>query len=267
MANQMDGLRSLWDMDITGAGFHEYGEQTLQPGTSTQTPSVNEMRTEVIKTYSLATEEKRSGKRSRHRAVVAVGNGAGKIGLGSMMHRDRKVAIEKARAVAEKNQIEVMLGCHPTTQGKCHTARKELIGFHDDLTIKISPAVRGTGIKASPMGVVFLKLAGIEDCEVFPESSRSDNSASMAFALFNALKDGNHLQTNNCRFVSTNCVGKKMILRQLRLIQENIVQSDKIMRCCHRYVFSQRSKFLCINCSSPFFSRRVVEQCLIDFRN
>ena len=191
----MDGLRSLWDMDVTRVGFYEYGEEILRPSTSIQKPaSKNKMRTEVIKTFSLANEEKRSGKRSRHRAVVAVGNDSGMIGLGSMMHRDRKVAIDKARNLAEQNQINIALGCHPSTPGENHTVQQELVGLHGDLTVKILPAVRGTGIKSSPMGVVFLKLAGIEDCETFPESSKTDNSASMAFVLFDALKGGCQVQ-------------------------------------------------------------------------
>ena len=103
MPNRMDGLRSLWDMDVTRVGFYEYGEEILQPSTPIEKPaSKNKMRTEVIKTFSLANEEKRVGKRSRHRAVVAVGNDSGIISLGSMMPRDCKVAIDKARNLAEQ---------------------------------------------------------------------------------------------------------------------------------------------------------------------
>ena len=113
------------------------------------------------------------------------------------MHRDRNVAFDEARSFAEHNHLKHALGCHPSRLGKSHTLERELVGLHVDLAVKISPAVRGRGIKASPMANIFLKLAGIEDCETFPGSSKIDNSASMAFALFNALIGGCELRTNN----------------------------------------------------------------------
>ena len=186
----MDGLRFRWDLDITRVGFHEYGEPVFQPTPHSMLQSTPKevTRSEVIKTYSLYNENNRSGTRSRHRAVVAVGNDSGKIGLGSKIHRDRKVAIQKARELAEQSQVNIPLGCHPSTPGENQTVQRELTGLHGDLTIRIVPTARGTGINASPMAIVFLKLAGIKDCDVFPEASRLDNTPSMAFALYNAVR-------------------------------------------------------------------------------
>ena len=187
----MDYLRSLWALDQSRVGFHEYGEAIIPPSSSS--PVIPDkkysLKTELLKLIPLSVEHRHSGKnRLRYRAVVAVGDGQGKVGLGSSTHRSKEIALERAETFAKANMIEIKLTFHPSTPGKNHTLAQDLTGSYKDLEVTLKPAPQGTGLLTSPMAKVVLKLPGVEDCLMSPRASVFDSTTTMAFGLFAALE-------------------------------------------------------------------------------
>ncbi len=95
------------------------------------------------------------GKVMRVRAVVAVGNLNGKVGLGIAKGLDIPDAIQKARRLAEKNLIEV-----PIIEGTVPYEVEEKFGA---AKVLIKPARKGKGIVAGSVVRTILFLAGYTD--------------------------------------------------------------------------------------------------------
>ena len=107
------------------------------------------VKTEILKLIPLSAEYNRSGKnRLRYRAVVAVGDNQGKIGIGSCTHRSKETALSKAEISAKENMFQIHLASHPSTPGKSHTLAEIKKGSYKEFEITLSPAPRGTGLKA-----------------------------------------------------------------------------------------------------------------------
>jgi len=66
---------------------------------------------EEVVTINLVQKQTDAGERSRFKAVVAVGNGDGVIGLGSGKARHVRPAIEKAARDARLNAVIIRRGC------------------------------------------------------------------------------------------------------------------------------------------------------------
>ena len=130
-----------------------------------------------------------AGERTRFKAIVAIGNGNGYVGLGSGKADQVRTAIEKAAKDARLNITLVRRGCGSWECGcgQPHSLPFEISGKSGSVVIKIIPGPRGLGLVASEVAKVILRLAGIKDCWT-RSYGQTRTVPSFAYALYNALK-------------------------------------------------------------------------------
>jgi len=112
------------------------------------------------------------------RAVVAVGDGRGQVGVGVGKARQHPDAIRKAQERAKKNMVLVPL--------RDTTIPHEVEGKVGGVSVLLKPAKRGTGIVAGVGVREVLEVAGIQD--VVSKSHGAKNRLNRATATFLALK-------------------------------------------------------------------------------
>jgi small subunit ribosomal protein S5 len=147
-----------------------------------------DLQEEVIN-VNLVQKQTDAGEKSRFKAVVAVGNRDGYIGLGSGKAKQVRTAIEKASVDARLNIILVRRGCGSWECGcgKLHSLPFQVNGKCGGVDIVLIPGPRGLGIVASEVAKVILGLAGVKD--IWTRSSGSTRTIpSFASAVFDALK-------------------------------------------------------------------------------
>lgn len=121
----------------------------------------------------------KGGKRLKFRALVVVGDGSGKVGVGLGKASEVPDAIRKAVNRAKKDSIEIPL--------KGTTIPHEVWGKWGAAKVFLKPAVPGTGIIAGGPVRAILQKAGIRD--VLSKSFGSNNQVNVAFATMEALKN------------------------------------------------------------------------------
>lgn len=144
---------------------------------------------EEVVNIGLVQKQTDAGEKSRFRAVVAVGNGDGFIGLGSGKTRQVRAAIEKASVDARMNIVLVRRGCGSWECGcdQPHSLMFEATGKCGGVTVKLIPGPRGLGVVAGGVAKIILRLGGIKDC--WTRSYGSTRTVpSFAYAVFDALK-------------------------------------------------------------------------------
>lgn len=119
------------------------------------------------------------GRRFRFRAVVVVGNGKGKVGIGSAKGADVALAIEKATRQAKK-RVEIV-------KIKDGTISHLVMAKYGAARIMIMPAKHGRGIVAGGATRAVCELVGIKDI-VAKTISRSTNKLNNARATLVALR-------------------------------------------------------------------------------
>jgi len=146
------------------------------------------MEQEVLN-INLVQKQSDAGELSRFRALVAVGNTAGYVGLGVGKAKQVREAIEKGVVDAKLNVVSVRRGCGSWECG-CggdHSLPFKVHGKRGSVSVDLIPGPRGLGIVAGEAAKIILRLAGIKDCW-----TRSDGSTrtipSFAYAAFDALK-------------------------------------------------------------------------------
>ena len=121
----------------------------------------------------------KGGRRFGFAALVVVGDGKGKVGIGSGKAREVPEAIKKATDKAKKSLIKV-----PLKDGR--TLHHDCLGVYGAGKVNLRSAPSGTGIIAGgPMRAVFETL-GIQD--VVAKSIGSTNPHNMVKATIQALK-------------------------------------------------------------------------------
>ncbi|HVS58851.1 MAG TPA: 30S ribosomal protein S5 [Candidatus Saccharimonadales bacterium] len=120
----------------------------------------------------------KGGRRFRFRALVAVGDHKGKVGVGIAKGADVTAAITKATDVAKKHMITVRLykGTLP------HEVETKVSGAR----ILLKPASPGTGLIAGGVIRTILEVAGVSN--VLSKSLGSSNKANTAYATLAALE-------------------------------------------------------------------------------
>lgn len=144
---------------------------------------------EEVINVSLVQKQTDAGEKSRFRAIVAVGNRDGYLGLGSGKARQVRTAIEKAATDARLNITLVRRGCGSWECGcgQPHSLPFEMVGKRGGVKITVVPGPRGLGLVASEDAKVILRLAGVKDC--WTRSFGSTRTVpSFAYAVFDALK-------------------------------------------------------------------------------
>ncbi len=149
---------------------------------------IPDLQEEVIN-INLVQKQTDAGEKSRFKAIVAVGNRNGYIGLGSGKARQVRPAIEKAALNARLNITLVRRGCGSweCACGKPHSLPFEVQGKRGAVEIVLIPGPRGLGVVASEIAKIILALAGVKDC--WTRSYGSTRTVpSFAYAVFDALK-------------------------------------------------------------------------------
>lgn len=147
-----------------------------------------DLQEEVIN-VNLVQKQTDAGEKSSFKAIVAVGNRDGFIGLGSGKARQVRNAIEKAAADARLKIVPVRRGCGSweCSCGKPHSIPFQIEGKTGGAKIVIIPGPRDLGLVSSEVSKVILSLAGIKDC--WTRSYGSTRTVpSSAYAVFDALK-------------------------------------------------------------------------------
>lgn len=120
------------------------------------------------------------GKRMRFRAVMAIGDRKGRVGVGFEKGADVSIAVEKAVNAAKKNLITVPLD-------KNRTIPHEIKVKYGSAEIILRPAPVGRGIMAGSAVRVICDLAGIADISA-KVLSVSSNKLNISRATIEALK-------------------------------------------------------------------------------
>ncbi len=122
------------------------------------------------------------GKRFRFRAVVVVGNKAGKVGLGVAKGLDVAQAVEKATRLAKKNLIEV-----PLIQD---TIPHDAYAKFGPAKVLILPKRKGRGLVAGGTVRVICALAGIKNIssKILGRTGNKLNNAKATILALRKLK-------------------------------------------------------------------------------
>ena len=119
------------------------------------------------------------GKKLRFRAVMVVGNKAGKVGIGVASGLDVAQAIEKATFQAKKNMIEV-----PIVND---TIPHEVYAKFGAAKVLLKPQRKGRGLVAGGTVRIVCLLAGIKNISS-KNLGRTSNKMNVARATIEALK-------------------------------------------------------------------------------
>ncbi len=147
-----------------------------------------ELEEEVIN-INLVQKQTDAGEKSRFKAIVAVGNRDGYIGLGAGKAKQVRSAIEKAAVDARLNLVLVRRGCGSWECGcgRLHSLPFRVRGKCGSVEILLVPGSRGLGLVASEVAKVVLGLAGVKDC--WTKSFGSTRTIpSFAYAVFDGLR-------------------------------------------------------------------------------
>jgi small subunit ribosomal protein S5 len=120
----------------------------------------------------------KGGRRFRFKALVVVGDGKEKVGVGVSKGGDVQTAIAKATDVAKKSMITIPIR-HSTIP---HEEERKVAGAH----VLIKPAAPGTGIIAGGVVRQVIGVTGIRN--LLSKSLGSTNKVNIAYATIDALK-------------------------------------------------------------------------------
>lgn len=142
-------------------------------------PEVQEVKEfeEVVINIDRVSRVVKGGRRFRFKALVVVGDGKKRVGVGVSKGADVQAAVTKATAVAKKNLMEIPI--FNTTIP--HDVNAKVGGAK----VLLKPAAPGTGIIAGGTVRAILNVTGIHN--VLSKSLGSTNKVNAAYATLEAL--------------------------------------------------------------------------------
>jgi small subunit ribosomal protein S5 len=120
----------------------------------------------------------KGGRRFSFTALVVVGDGAGKVGIGYGKAREVPAAIQKAIDTARREMTAIPMAGQ--------TVVHEVTGIHGASRVLIKPAAPGTGVIAGGAVRQILEAAGVKDA--LAKSLGSPTHLNVAKAAMNGLK-------------------------------------------------------------------------------
>ena len=135
---------------------------------------------ETVISVNRVTKVTKGGRRLRFAATVAVGDGKGKVGLGTGKANEVQDAIKKAVQDATNNVIKIDLV-------EQRTISHDIIGKSGAAKVLVKPAKPGTGIIAGGAVRAILELAGVKD--IISKSLGSNTQINTARATIDALRN------------------------------------------------------------------------------
>jgi small subunit ribosomal protein S5 len=118
------------------------------------------------------------GRRFSFTALMVIGDGNGKVGLGYGKAKEAGLAVQKGIEEAKKNLFEVPLAGSTITH--------PILGESGAGRVLLKPAAPGTGVVAGGAARPILELAGVHD--ILAKSLGSSNGINVAHATIQALK-------------------------------------------------------------------------------
>ena len=147
-----------------------------------------DLREEVLD-ITLVQRMHKSGRRTKFRALVAIGNENGYVGLGKGVAKEVGPAIRKAIRAAKLNLIEIRRGCGSWECG-CglpHSIPFQVKGRCGSVRITLMPAPRGVGLAAAKIPKKILTLAGVKDAWSYSKG-QTTTTVNFAGAVYEALR-------------------------------------------------------------------------------
>ena len=150
----------------------------MNGGRRDQAPVEPKQYEEVVINIDRVSRVVKGGRRFRFKALVVVGDGKNKVGIGVAKGADVQAAIAKATDVAKKHIIIVAID----NQTIPHDVEIRLSGAQ----VMLKPAAPGTGIIAGGVVRSVIAVTGIRN--LLSKSLGSTNKVNIAYATVEALK-------------------------------------------------------------------------------